>query len=307
MVKKEILKRTVVVSMTLLLAGMFTGCSSEEADVTGDTSTEKIVSMSSEEIEEESTEASTEDIESSLESSEEETNQEESNEDTTVAEGSDEQMVADKGVSNSAEVVETTPVQPVVETPAPTQPAPTQPVQQVVTPAPTQPVQQVVTPVETKPVATQPATQPQVVETAPVQTQPVTQPQTQPATQPQVVETTPVQTQPATQPQTQPAPTQPVTQPQTQPVTQPQVVETTPAPTQPARDEYAEGVQVLREKYKDYPYILNRIDEMSSVNCDLIGITVWCQNNHRQIVNGIIDIYGNRLDKGYNEGEWVYN
>lgn len=290
MVKKEILKRTVVVSMTLLLAGMFTGCSSEEADVTGDTSTEKIVSMSSEEIEEESIETSTEDIESSVESSEEENNQEESsNEDTTVAEGSDEQMVADKGVSNSADVVETTPVQPVVETPAPTQPAPTQPVQQVVTPAPTQPVQQVVTPVETKPVATQPATQPQVVETTPVQTQPVTQPQ--------VVETTPVQTQPVTQPQvveTTPAPAQ------TQPATQ-------PAPTQPARDEYAEGVQVLREKYKDYPYILNRIDEMSSVNCDLIGITVWCQNNHRQIVNGIIDIYGNRLDKGYNEGEWVYN
>ena len=153
MVKKEILKRTVVVSMTLLLAGMFTGCS-EEADVTGDTSTEKIVSMSSEEIEEESTEASTEDIESSVESSEGETNQEESNEDSTVAEGSDEQMVADNGVSDSADVVETTPAQPVVETPAPTQP-----VQQVVTPAPTQPVQQVVTPVETKPVATQPVTQ----------------------------------------------------------------------------------------------------------------------------------------------------
>ena len=301
MVKKEILKRTVVVSMTLLLAGMFTGCSSEEADVTGDTSTEKIVSMSSEEIEEESTEASTEDIESSVESSEEETNQDESNEDSTVAEGSDGQMVVDNGVLNGAEVVETTPVQPVVETPAPTQPAPTQPVQQVVTPvqtqpqvvettpAPTQPVQQVVTPVETKPVATQPATQPQVVETTPVQAQPVTQPQ--------VVETTPVQTQPQTQPQvveTTPAPTQPQTQPQ----------------TQPARDEFAEVVQALREQYKDYPCILNEIDKTVAIGAGVEAIPslmAGCKNTYTSIVNGIIDIYGNRLDKGYNEGEWVYN
>lgn len=291
MVKKEILKRTVVVSMTLLLAGMFTGCSSEEADVTGDTSTEKIVSMSSEEIEEESTEASTEDIESSLESSEEENNQEESNEDSTVAEGSDEQMVADNGVLNGAEVVETTPVQPVVETPAPTQPAPTQPVQQVVTPAPTQPVQQVVTPVETKPVATQPqtqpATQPQVVETTPVQAQPVTQPQ--------VVETTPVQTQPATQPQvveTTPAPAQ------TQPATQ-------PAPTQPARDEYAEGVQALREKYKEYPYILNCIDEMSKAGCSLFDISWECNSRYDSIeVIGCMDKYGNVIDQDTPD-DWV--
>lgn len=280
MVKKEILKRTVVVSMTLLLAGMFTGCSSEEADVTGDTSTEKIVSMSSEEIEEESTEASTEDIESSLESSEE---------DTTVAEGSDEQMVADKGVSNSAEVVETTPAQPVVETPVQqTTPVQTQPQVVETTPAPTQPVQQVVTPVETKPVATQPqtqpATQPQVVETAPVQTQPVTQPQTQPATQPQVVETTP-------------APTQPVTQ--------PQVVETAPAPTQPAKDEYAEGVQALREKYKDYPYILNCIDEMSNAGCSLFDISWECNSRYDSIeVIGCMDKYGNVIDQGI-KGEWV--
>ena len=188
-------------------------------------------------------------------------------------------MVADKGVSNSAEVVET-PVQPVVETPAPTQPAPTQPVQQVVTP------------VETKPVATQPATQPQVVETAPVQTQPVTQPQ--------VVETTPVQTQPVTQPQVvettpAPAPTQPATQ---------------PAPTQPARDEYAEGVQALREKYKDYPYILKYIDDMSSSSrhCSLADIDWMCRDIYDDIeVIGCIDKYGNVIDKGYNEGEWIYN
>ena len=271
MVKKEILKRTVVVSMTLLLAGMFTGCSSEEADVTGDTSTEKIVSMSSEEIEEESTEASTEDIESSVESSEGETNQEESDEDSTVAEGSDEQMVADNGVSTSAEVVET--------------------------PAPTQPVQQVVTPV-----VTQPATQPQVVET---------QPQTQPTTQPQVVETTPVQTRPATQPQV--VETTPV---QTQPVTQPQVVETTPAPaqtqpatqpapTQPARDEYAEGVQALREKYKEYPYILNCIDEMSNAGCSLFDISWECNLRYDNIeVIGCIDKYGNVIDQDTPD-EWV--
>ena len=295
MVKKEILKRTVVVSMTLLLAGMFTGCS-EEADVTGDTSTEKIVSMSSEEIEEESTEASTEDIESSVESSEEETNQEESsNEDTTVAEGSDEEMVADNGVSDSADVVETTPAptQPVqqVVTPVVTQPA-TQPQVVETTPAPTQPVQQVVTPVETKPVATQPATQPQVVETTPVQTQP--------ATQPQVVETKPVETQPQTQPATQPQ-TKPVeTQPQTQPATQ-------PAPTQPARDEYAEGVQALREKYKDYPYILKYIDDMSSSSrhCSLADIDWMCRDIYDDIeVIGCIDKYGNVIDQGI-EGEWV--
>ena len=282
MVKKEILKRTVVVSMTLLLAGMFTGCSSEEADVTGDTSTEKIVSMSSEEIEEESTEASTEDIESSVESSEGETNQEESsNEDTTVAEGSDEEMVADNGVSDSADVVETTPAptQPVqqVVTPVVTQPA-TQPQVVETTPAPTQPVQQVVTPVETKTVATQP--------------------QTQPATQPQVVETTPVQTQPVTQPQvveTTPAPAQ------TQPATQ-------PAPTQPAKDEYAEGVQALREKFKDYPYILNCIDEMSNAGCSLFDISWECNSRYDSIeVIGRIDKYGNVIDKGYNEGEWIYN
>ena len=269
MVKKEILKRTVVVSMTLLLAGMFTGCSSEEADVTGDTSTEKIVSMSSEEIEEESTEASTEDIESSVESSEEETNQEESNEDTTVAEGSDEQMVADKGVSNSAEVVET-PVQQ-------TTPVQTQPQVVETTPAPTQPVQQVVTPVETKPVATQPqtqpTTQPQVVETTPVQTQPVTQPQ--------VVETTPA-----------PAPTQPATQ---------------PAPTQPAKDEYAEGVQALREKYKDYPYILKYIDDMSSSSrhCSLADIDWMCRDIYDDIeVIGRIDKYGNVIDQDTPD-DWV--
>ena len=253
MVKKEILKRTVVVSMTLLLAGMFTGCSSEEADVTGDTSTEKIVSMSSEEIEEESTEASTEDIESSVESSEEETNQEESNEDSTVAEGSDEQMVVDNGVSTSAEVVET-PVQQ-------TTPVQTQPVQQVVTPVETKPVQQVVTPVETKPVATQPATQPQVVETTPAPTQPVTQPQ---------------------------------------------VVETAPAPTQPAKDEYAEGVQALREKYKDYPYILKYIDDMSSSrHCSLADIDLMCRVIYDDIeVIGCIDKYGNVIDQGI-KGEWV--
>lgn len=278
MVKKEILKRTVVVSMTLLLAGMFTGCS-EEADVTGDTSTEKIVSMSSEEIEEASTEASTEDIESSVESSEEETNQDESNEDSTVAEGSDEQMVADKGVSNSAEVVET-PVQQ-------TTPVQTQPQVVETIPAPTQPVQQVVTPVETKPVATQPQTQPA--------TQPATQPQTQPATQPQVVETTPVQTQPVTQPQvveTTPAPAQ------TQPATQ-------PAPTQPARDEYAEGVQALREKYKDYPYILNCIDEMSNAGCSLFDISWECNSRYDSIeVIGRMDKYGNVIDQGI-KGEWV--
>ena len=285
MVKKEILKRTVVVSMTLLLSGMFTGCSSEEADVTGDTSTEKIVSMSSEEIEEESIETSTEDIESSVESSEEETNQEESNEDTTVAEGSDGQMVADNGVSDVAEVIET--------------PVATQPQVVETIPVATQPVQQVVTPVETKPVATQPQTQPA--------TQPATQPQTQPATQPQ--------TQPATQPQTQPQ-TQPVTQPQTQPATQPQVVETTPAPaqtqpatqpapTQPARDEYAEGVQALREKYKDYPYILNCINEMSKAGCSLFDISWECNLRYDDIeVIGCMDKYGNVIDQDTPD-DWV--
>ena len=120
-----------------------------------------------------------------------------------------------------------------------------------------------------------------------------TKPQaTQPATKP--VETTQAQTQPVTKPvETQPVQTQPQTQPTTKPVeTTPaqttqaptQPVETTTvAPTQPVRDEYAEGVQALRDKYKDYPIILSEIDKCVKDNFSLNDINSICQLWYYQI------------------------